>query len=94
MRKIVEGDTTALSLAARYVAVPTKSAYPPTPFSYNAQDPLAGAQSVMQAIAQGELPADVGRSLIEGLMSVQRIREVVELEGRLGQLEAKLKEQS
>ncbi|WP_169307032.1 hypothetical protein [Ferrimonas sediminicola] len=87
MQKVREGDPAALSLISRYVAAPPKSAYSPTPFDYNQDDPLSGAQSIMMAIAKGELPADVGRSLIEGLASVQRIREVVELEQRLTQLE-------
>ncbi|WP_156896947.1 hypothetical protein [Ferrimonas kyonanensis] len=44
----------------------------------------------MKAIADGHLPADVGRSLLEGIGTVQRIKEMAELEVRLAELEDKL----
>ncbi len=52
--------------------------------------PPRGAESIMKAIADGHLPADVGRSLLEGIGTVQRIKEMAELEVRLAELEDKL----
>ncbi|TKB58370.1 hypothetical protein [Ferrimonas aestuarii] len=93
MANAVAGDTASIALISRYIAPAPKSTYAPTPFDYDATDPLKGAESIMNAIANGQLPADVGRSLLEGVGTVQRIKEMAELEVRLKQLEQKLEDE-
>ncbi|TKB46780.1 hypothetical protein FCL40_17135 [Ferrimonas sediminicola] len=90
MSKVAEGDTAAMALFSRYIAPPPKATLGPTPFNYSQEDPINAAESVICAVSDGQLPADVGRILLDGMTGVQRIREAVELEQRLKAIEEKL----
>ncbi|GAA5189560.1 hypothetical protein [Ferrimonas gelatinilytica] len=92
MAKVADGDTTALSLISRYIAPPPKSTLTPTPFKLDCTDPISSANAVIKAAAAGELPADVARILMDAISGSQRIREVVELEARIKEIETNLKD--
>lgn len=72
----------------RKVMPASKATYPSIEFEY---DPLwthvKKADSIMTAMAQGDIPPDVGHMLIDGLQKMLGIEEVTELAKRLEALE-------
>lgn len=72
----------------RKVMPASKATYPSIEFEY---DPswthVKKADSIMTAMAQGEIPPDVGHMLIDGLQKMLGIEEVTELAIRLEKIE-------
>jgi hypothetical protein len=71
-----------------------KATLPPCEFKFNAKGTAAQkANDILSAISTGDLPADVGLSLITAMASVIKIEEVTELEERIKALEEVTNEQ-
>ncbi|HBR4754302.1 TPA: hypothetical protein L9W62_000052 [Klebsiella pneumoniae] len=83
------GDMAACRLILDRVVPPSKPVYQPVSFELDDSDLSAAARSVVKAIAAGELPADQGKMILEGLANMTKIIEVQEIVERLNALEAK-----
>ncbi|WP_217363424.1 hypothetical protein [Pantoea sp. CCBC3-3-1] len=69
------------------VVPPSKPVYQPVSFELDDSDLPAAARSVVKAIAAGELPADQGKMILDGLANVAKIIEITELAERVAELE-------
>ncbi|MBE5315679.1 MAG: hypothetical protein H4O13_09780 [Xanthomonadales bacterium] len=90
VEKALEGDVQALKLCLERLAPARKpeSRTVEIPALAEASSPADQARAIVGAIAAGELPADVGKALLDGIGTVCRIIEVAELEQRIAALEA------
>lgn len=71
-----------------------KPTLPPCEFNFDPTGtPAQKANDILSAISKGEIPADVGLSLITAMASVMKIEEVTELEERIKALEDSTNEQ-
>lgn len=70
-------------------AVPTaRTTLPPVSFQYDRSLPYhEKCEVILEAVAKGELPPDVGNELITTIKHIAQVRETAELEKRLVQLE-------
>ena len=66
---------------------PSKPVYLPVSFELDDSDLPAAARSVVKAIAAGELPADQGKMILDGLANMAKIIEITELAERVAELE-------
>lgn len=87
-----EGDTAALKLLLERAVPPYRPTGEAVAFPMPKQGSLADSgRAVMKAIADGKLPPDMGRQLIDALAALGRIVELDELDKRLSALEEKTK---
>lgn len=82
-----EGDMAACRLILDRVVPPSKPVYQPVSFELDDSDLPAAARSVVKAIAAGELPADQGKMILDGLANMAKIIEISELAERIAELE-------
>ena len=86
----LEGDMQAAGIVLSRVAPPIKSQAERVQFELSSDLPLADqAQQILQAIADGKVDPETGKTLIGCIQSVAGIRAVEELEQRIITLEAK-----
>jgi len=86
----LEGDMQAAGLVLSRCAPIIKAQAERVQFELSSDAPLAAqAQQIMQAVANGNVDPDTGRTLIGCLNSVASIQAVADLEERLVILEAK-----
>lgn len=65
-----------------------KATLPKTEFDFDpTSSPSEQAAQIMEAVSVGDMPADIGVSLINAMASVMKIREIDELEQRIKALE-------
>jgi hypothetical protein len=82
------GDTTAMGIYLSKVVPPLKSIGERVFFSFDAKAPLASqVEAVLQAIANGEVPVDTGKQIVEAISALAGVRQVDELQARLEALE-------
>ena len=81
------GDMAACRLILDRVVPPSKPVYQPVSFELDDSDLPAAARSVVKAIAAGELPADQGKMILDGLANMAKIIEITELAERVAELE-------
>lgn len=86
------GDLTACALLVNRLYPALKPTQPMTIFNLDGATPADQAQSILQAVADGLLPADIGVQLISAVGRVLEIREISDLAERLEQLEAKIQQ--
>ena len=86
------GDLTACALLVNRLYPALKPVQPMSVFSLDGATPSDQAQSILQAVADGLLPADIGVQLIAAVGKCLEIREISELAERLEQLEAKIQQ--
>ncbi len=85
-----EGDVAALKLLLERAVPPYRPIGEAVTFPMPKQGSLADSgRAVMEAIADGNLPPDMGRQLIDALAALGRIVELDELDKRLSALEEK-----
>lgn len=84
-----EGDATALQMLANRLAAPYKPSAEPVQFVLPEGDLHQQAQGVLDAIAEGEIPPDLGVNLVTAINSTARTLEIIELEKRIATLEKK-----
>lgn len=82
-----DGDMAACRLILDRVVPPSKPVYQPVSFELDDSNLPAAARSVVKAIAAGELPADQGKMILDGLANMAKIIEISELAERLAELE-------
>lgn len=86
----LEGDMQAASLVLSRIAPPLKANAERVQFDLSSGVPLSEqAQQILQAVAEGKVDPETGKTLIGCIQSVAGIRAVEDLEQRIIQLEAK-----
>lgn len=86
----LEGDLQACSLVLSRCAPAVKAEAARVAFDFDATAPIPlQIEAVLTAIAAGELPADVGQTVISALGTLADARAVADLETRITTLEAK-----
>lgn len=84
------GDMQAASIALARLAAPLRAQSERVEFELDPHRPLSEqANQILQAVADGKVDPDTGKTLIGCIQSVAGIRAVEELEGRIILLEAK-----
>lgn len=83
----LDGEMTALKLCLERISPPVKPTSDPVEFVLNGATLSEKAESVLQAIAGGQIDVDSGRKLIAAISDLGKIIEITELEKRLAQLE-------
>lgn len=88
--RAIEGDMQAANIALARIAPPLRAAAERVQFELTHNAPLSEqAQQILQAVAEGKVDPETGKTLIACLQAVSTIRSVEELEQRLIVLEAK-----
>lgn len=86
----LEGDMQAASMVLSRIAPTLRSQAQPVTFEFDATAPIARqVEAVLDGIASGAVPPDVGRQIIDAIGALSAIRATEELEARLAALEAK-----
>jgi hypothetical protein len=87
----LDGDTTSAALVLNRVLPALKAQAERVSFDFDVNAPLAQqVEAVLVAIAGGDVPADMGKSIIESISALAGIKQIDELEQRLNALEGKL----
>jgi len=85
-----KGDMAACRLILERVIPASKPVFQPVAFELDDSDLPASARSILRAVADGLLPADQGKLLLDGLACVSRVIEVAELAEKISELEKML----
>lgn len=86
----LEGDSHAASLILARVMPALRAQSERVEFDFDSKAPLTDQVSaVLQAIADGEVSADVGKQIIEAIGSLGAVKQIDELEARLAALEGR-----
>lgn len=86
----LEGDMQAASLVLSRISPTMRSHAQPVTFDFEATAPVARqVEQVLEGIALGAVPADIGKQIIDAVQALSTIRATEELEARLAALEAK-----
>lgn len=86
------GDMQAATLLINRIYPALKPAQQLTPFTLVGDNPVSQAVSVLEAVAAGDLPADIGSQFIDSISKVIQIRESTELAERLERIEEAIKQ--
>lgn len=89
MKAAKEGDMQACRLILERMVPAIKPTSETIQFDFTGDTPTDQARSIMAAIADGQIPPDQGKALIEALAAVGKIAEIDELSRRLAALEGK-----
>lgn len=90
-KRVDEGDLGALQLIASRVLPVPKSTMEPVKFSLPANSSLVEkCDAVMQAIATGKLPPDIGLNMLTALGTVARVTETEQLAAELAEIKKML----
>lgn len=82
------GDLRAAELVLSRCIAPVRPAHTPVTFTLDESAPLAEqGRSILAAIAQGEVPPDTGKHLLDALAALSRVAELDEITRRLDALE-------
>jgi len=73
---------------------PSKATSPLVEFKISSEDPAQQIRDVLQSVADGDIPADVGQTISAIIKDVMSVTEITELAERLERVEALLKEQA
>lgn len=85
-----EGDMQACRLILERVVPASKPVFQPVAFELDDSDLPGAARSVLRAVADGVLPADQGKMLLDGIASMAKIIEVSELREMVEKLERQI----
>ena len=89
IEKAKEGDMQAASLILGRTTPTLKANAEKVSFDFDATAPMVEqVQSVLQAICDGDISADIGRQVIESIGALDAMRQMEELKERLDALEA------
>lgn len=83
------GDASALKLCLDRLAPPIRPQAEPIRFDLHGVNLTEQAQSVLAAIADGTIPPDAGKALLDALASLSKITEIDEIMRRLDAIEEK-----
>lgn len=84
------GDMQACRLILERIVPALKPIAEPVAFDLDDTDLPSTARSIMRAIADGTLPSDQGKVLLDAVLGMSRVIEVAEIERRLNELTARL----
>jgi hypothetical protein len=87
------GDMQACRLILERIVPALKPIAEPVAFHLDDQDLTSTARSIMRAIADGTLPGDQGKVLLDAVLGMSRVIEVADLERRLKALEASMEDE-
>jgi len=88
--KALEGDMQAANIALARIAPPLRAAAERVQFELNPERPLSEqASQILQAVADGKVDPETGKTLIACLQAVSGIKAAEELEQRIIVLEAR-----
>ena len=86
----LDGDVHAASLVLSRIAPAMKAQTEKVNFDFDATASLTEqVQAVLQGIADGDVPTDTGKQIIEAIAALAGIKQIDELEQRLAALEGK-----
>lgn len=86
----LKGDTAAATLALSKVLPSMKAQAERVQFDFDSNAPLADqVAAVLQAIANGEVSADVAKNIIDAISALGAMKQIDDLEARLAALEGK-----
>lgn len=81
-----------LEYVCKLVIPPNKPTLPTYTFQYDAKLPYhEKCEVILEAVANGDIPPDVGNELFTGIKHIASVKEMAELEKKLAELEALLK---
>lgn len=84
----LKGDVQAAALVLARITPALKAQAEKVNFEFDASAPMAQqVQAVLQGIADGAVPPDVGKQIIESIATLAGIKQIDELEQRLAALE-------
>lgn len=87
---VLKGDVQAASLVLARIAPALKAQAEKVSFEFDATAPMTEqVQAVLQGIADGNVPPDVGKQIIESIATLAGIKQIDELEQRLAALEGR-----
>lgn len=82
------GDMQACKLVLERVLPPVRPTHAAVTFNLDSDRPLADqGRDILRAVAEGVLPPDQGKALLDALASMSRIVELDEIAARLAHLE-------
>ncbi len=85
------GDIQASKLVLERISPPVRATAQAITFELSTDATLVDtAREILHAVSTGEIPPDIGRTLIDGVASLSRIQEVTDLAARLDYLEANI----
>lgn len=88
--KAMEGDTNSASLILSRIMPSIKAQSQRVAFDFDHTAPVSQqVEQVIAAIADGSVPADIGRQIVDAISSLSSIRANEELEARIAALEEK-----
>ncbi len=88
--KAMEGDTNSASLILSRIMPSIKAQSQRVAFDFDHTAPVSQqVEQVIAAIADGSVPADIGRQIVDAISSLSSIRANEELEARITALEEK-----
>ncbi|MCC6297375.1 MAG: hypothetical protein IT469_11780 [Pseudomonadales bacterium] len=89
MDAALAGDVQAAGLLLSRVIPPLKARGEPVRFAFDASAPMGEqAEAALQAVADGIVPPDTGRLVLESIVSLSQVRALENLEARITALEA------
>jgi len=88
------GDVQAATILINRLYPALKPVQEVTPFTLAGDNPAEQAQSVLAAVAGGQIPVEIGVQLIAAISQTLQIMEVTELAERLEQIEKTLQKQA
>jgi len=88
------GDIQAATILINRLYPALKPVQEVTPFTLAGDNPAEQAQSVLAAVAGGQIPVEIGVQLIAAISQTLQIMEVTELAERLEQIEKTLQKQA
>lgn len=91
-KKVIEaaqgGDMQACRIVMERLLPAVRPAHAPVEFDIDPDAPLADqGKAVMVAIAAGQIPADQGKALLDGLSSLARVIEIDEIAARMEKIQ-------
>ena len=90
INKALEGDMTAAGLVISRLLPPVKAQSELVNFAFDPSLPIARqVEAVLSAVAAGEVPPDVGQTIVAMINALGNVRAVETLEQRIIHLEAK-----
>ena len=88
IEQALKGDMQAARLVLERIAAPIRAKADTVNFELDPEASLTDtARSILTAIAAGEVPPDIGKSLLDSVASMARVKELDEINQRLEDLE-------
>ena len=88
IEQALKGDMQAARLVLERIAAPIRATQQAVRFELDPEASLTDtAKQILTAISDGEVPPDIGKSLLDSVASMARVKELDEINQRLEELE-------